>query len=234
MTEKIREILLASGFGISETECDAFCRYAEFLVSENEKYNLTALTGAEDIAEKHFLDSLLSLKHGFEPPEGASVIDVGSGAGLPGIPLKIVRRDLKLTVLDATEKKVRFMSEAARIAGFEVNAVAARAEEAAARPPMREGFDCAVSRGVAALNVLCELCLPFVKVGGVFVAYKGRSAREELAAAENAVKTLGGEAERVEMTKLGDAERGLIFIRKVRPTPEQYPRSFGKIKKKPL
>lgn len=231
MKEKITKLLLASG--VSEAHAAALCGYAEFLVSENEKYNLTALTEPEDIAVKHFLDSLLPLRFGLLP-EGASVIDVGSGAGLPGIPLKIVRPDLELTVLDATEKKVAFMREAALRAGVGVSAVAARAEEAAAKPPMRGGFDIAVSRGVAALNVLCELCLPFVRVGGAFVAYKGRGADDELAAAKNAVAVLGGEVERVERAELGGAERALIVIRKAKPTPEAYPRAFARIKKKPL
>ena len=231
MREIITGILLASG--VPEAHAAALCDYAEFLVSENEKYNLTALTAPEDIAVKHFLDSLLPLRFGLLP-EGAAVIDVGSGAGLPGIPLKVVRPDLELTVLDATEKKVAFMREAALRAGVCVSAVAARAEEAAAKPPMRGGFDIAVSRGVAALNVLCELCLPFVRAGGAFIAYKGRGADDELAAAKNAVAVLGGEVERVERAELGGAERALIVIRKAKPTPEAYPRVFARIKKKPL
>ena len=231
MREEITGILLADG--VTEPQARALCDYAEFLVSENEKYNLTALTAPEDVAVKHFLDSLLPLRFGLLP-EGAKLIDVGSGAGLPGIPLKVARPDLAVTVLDATEKKVAFMREAAGKAGVEISAVCARAEEAAAKPPLREGFDVAVSRGVAALNVLCELCMPFVRVGGAFIAYKGRGADEELAAAKNAIAVLGGEVERVERAPLGDAERALIVIRKVKPTHPVYPRAFAKIKKKPL
>ena len=230
MRETVKEILLAGG--VAAAQAEALCDYAEFLVSENEKYNLTALTAPEDVAVKHFLDSLLPLKFGF-PPQGASVIDVGSGAGLPAIPLAVARPDLDVTALDATEKKVAFIAEAAQVAGAKVTAVAARAEEAA-KPPLRGSFDCAVSRGVAALNVLCELCMPFVKVGGVFLAYKGRGADAELAEAKNAIAVLGGEVERVERAGLGEAERALVFIRKVKPTHEVYPRAFAKIKKKPL
>lgn len=231
MREKINEILLAAG--LTEAQARALCDYAEFLAEENEKYNLTAISSPEEVAVKHFLDSLLPLRFGLLP-DGAKLIDVGSGAGLPGIPLKVARPDLDVTVLDATEKKVAFMRSAAGKAGVSVSAVCARAEKAALKPPLREGFDAAVSRGVAALNVLCELCLPFVRVGGVFVAYKGRGADEELAAAKNAIAVLGGEVERVERATLGDAERALILIRKAKPTHPVYPRAFAKIKKKPL
>ena len=230
MRETVKEILLAGG--VAAAQAEALCDYAEFLVSENEKYNLTALTAPEDVAVKHFLDSLLPLKFGF-PPHGASVIDVGSGAGLPAIPLAVARPDLEVTALDATEKKVAFIERAAQVAGVSVTAIAARAEEAA-KPPLRGSFDCAVSRGVAALNVLCELCMPFVKVGGVFLAYKGRGADAELSEAKNAIAVLGGEVERVERAGLGEAERALVFIRKVKPTHDVYPRAFAKIKKKPL
>ena len=230
MREEIKRILL--GGGVPAEQAEALCDYAEFLVSENEKYNLTALTAPEDIAVKHFLDSLLPLKFGF-PPGGAKVIDVGSGAGLPAIPLAVARPDLDVTALDATVKKVAFIEKAARVAGVKVAAVAARAEEAA-KPPLRGNFDCAVSRGVAALNVLCELCMPFVKVGGVFLAYKGRGADAEIAEAKNAIAVLGGEVERVERAEIGGAERALVFIRKVKPTHDVYPRPFAKIKKKPL
>ena len=230
MRERIKEILLAAG--VAEAQAEALCDYAEFLAGENEKYNLTALTAPEDVAVKHFLDSLLPLEFGL-PPEGASVIDVGSGAGLPAIPLAVARPDLAVTALDATEKKVAFIAQAARIAGAKVTAIAARAEEAA-KPPLRESFDVAVSRGVAALNALCELCLPFVKVGGAFIAYKGRGADEEIAEAKNAVAVLGGKLERVERAPIGDAERALVVIRKVKPTPAAYPRPFARIKKKPL
>lgn len=231
MRERITGILLASG--VTEEQARALCDYAEFLVSENEKYNLTALTAPEDVAVKHFVDSLLPLRFGLLP-EGAKVLDVGSGAGLPGIPLKIARPDLDVTVLDATGKKVAFMREAAGKAGVSVSAVCARAEEAAAKPPLREGFDVVVSRGVAALNVLCELCLPFVRVGGAFVAYKGRGAEDEIAAAKNAIAVLGGKLARVERAPLGDAERALVVIKKIKPAPDAYPRAFAKIKKKPL
>ena len=231
MRERIKEILLAAG--VAEAQAEALCDYAEFLAGENEKYNLTALTAPEDVAVKHFLDSLLPLRFGLLP-ECAKVVDVGSGAGLPGIPLKVARPDLDVTVLDATEKKVAFMREAAGKAGVSVSAVCARAEEAASKPPMREEFDAAVSRGVAALNVLCELCLPFVRVGGVFVAYKGRGADEELAAAKNAIAVLGGRLARVERAPLGDAERALVVIEKIKATPAAYPRAFAKIKKRPL
>lgn len=231
MREEITAVLLAAG--VTEAQARALCGYAEFLAEENEKYNLTAISSPEEVAVKHFLDSLLPLRFGLLP-DGAKVIDVGSGAGLPGIPLKVARPDLDVTVLDATEKKVAFMCEAALKAGVTVSAVCARAEEAALKPPLREGFDVAVSRGVAALNVLCELCLPFVRAGGVFVAYKGRGADGEIAAAKNAIAVLGGKLARVERAPLGDAERALVVIEKVKPTPEAYPRAFARIKKKPL
>lgn len=234
MKEIISSLLRQKVSGITDAQCENFCSYAEFLVAENEKYNLTALTSPEDVALKHFVDSVVSLSLGFEPKEGDTVIDIGSGAGLPGIPLKIMRPEIALTVLDATEKKVNFMRQAAERMGFSVGAVAARAEEAAIRTDMRDSFDYAVSRGVAALNVLCELCMPFVKVGGVFLAYKGKSGEEELDAAKSAIKTLGGKTERVEKISTDGGDRTLIFIRKLSPTPSAYPRQYAKIKKKPL
>jgi len=234
MKEIISSLLRQKVGGITDSQCEKFCDYAQFLVSENEKYNLTALTSPEDVALKHFVDSVVSLSLGFEPKEGESVIDVGSGAGLPGIPLKIMRPEISLAVLDSTEKKVVFMKQAAERIGYSVGAVAARAEEAASRPDMRDSFDYAVSRGVAALNVLCELCMPFVKVGGVFLAYKGKSGEEELDAAKSAIKALGGKTERVEKLSTDGGDRTLIFIRKFSPTPSAYPRQYAKIKKKPL
>lgn len=230
----IKDVLEKEIPDITGEQISAFEKYADFIVTENAKYNLTAITEPGEMAYKHFADSVLPLKFGNEFDGKVKVLDIGSGAGLPGIPLKIMRPVMDLTVLDATAKKVAFMTSACELIGADVIPVTARAEEAAAEGKYREKYDVVVSRGVAALNVLCELCIPFVKKEGLFVAYKGKSADEELADAKNAIHKLGGKVERTEKVSTAAGERQLIYIRKIVKTPDEYPRQFGKIKKKPL
>lgn len=230
----IETVLQKEIAGISKEQTDAFEKYAEFIITENAKYNLTAITDPEEMSYKHFADSVLPIKYGKDFDEKLKVLDIGSGAGLPGIPLKIMKPNIELTVLDATAKKTLFMSNACDLIGADVTSVTARAEEAAGEGKYREQYDIVVSRGVAALNVLCELCIPFVKTGGLFIAYKGKSAEEELAAAGNAIKKLGGRVERKIKAETPAGERELIYIRKSSHTPDEFPRQFSKIKKKPL
>ena len=210
--------------------------YYDMLSRANAVMNLTAITGEDETARKHVLDSAAPLL--LFPMEGASLIDVGSGAGFPGLPLKLLCPALRLTLLDSQRKRVEFLREVCRTLSLtDAECVHARAEDFAARQ-LREAFDFAASRAVARLNVLCELCLPYVKTGGAFLALKGPAAGEELAEAEKAIPALGGTLERVfdyavpgERVKL---RHNVVVIRKMAPTPEKYPRPFAQIKKTPL
>jgi len=209
--------------------------YRQILLRENEKYNLTAITEPEEIRQKHFEDSL-SLLDDIEIPQGASLLDVGSGAGFPGVPLLIARPDLRVTLLDSTAKKAEFLRMVAEELELPLKVVCMRAEVAAHETGMRERYDVVVSRALASLPLLCELCLPFVKVGGVFAAYKGtrEKALMELEAAREAIRILGaGEATiKGETTVYG--ERTRMILRKISQTPTKYPRNYGVILKKPL
>ena len=206
-------------------------QYARLLVEWNEKMNLTGITDPQGISLKHFLDSLLLLKH-YTPPQGAKIIDVGTGAGFPGIPLKLYRPDLRLTLLDSLQKRLRFLEEVSSQLGFAAECVHARAEEGA-RTPLRERFDLVTARAVAALPVLCEYCLPYVKVGGVFAALKGPS--EDAAEAHSAIQLLGGELMGVKYDSIPNGDgRMFVFIKKISQTPTKYPRNSGQIAKKSL
>lgn len=235
MIERVRFGVLAAaeGFALTEQQLEQFDQYAEFLVEYNEKVNLTAITDPEGIEIKHFLDSLLLLK-AVKLGEGASVIDVGTGAGFPSVPAKIVREDLQLTLLDGLNKRIVFLEELSRRLGQQNTALHGRAEEAA-RGELREQFDLATARAVADLRVLAEYCLPFVKVGGVFAALKGPDGPAEVEAAKKAISMLGGKVETVKSFTLpGQQARTVAVIRKVQPTPAKYPRHGGKISKQPL
>ena len=209
-----------------------FRTYYDLLEQRNRVMNLTAINGEDEVAVKHFLDSAAVLLR--FPLSGKSAVDVGSGAGFPGLPLKILVPELKLTLLDAQQKRVDFLADVCAALGFgDVQCLHARAEEAAA---LRERFDYALARAVARLNVLGELCLPFVKVGGAFLALKGPAAEEELQEAQRAVQLLGAKSEEVFDYALPgeDMRHNIVVLRKTAPTPKQYPRRFAQIKKSPL
>ena len=239
MTQPATEAMLTllGQFGISPDpgQLDKFSRYAEFLLEYNEKVNLTAITDPEGIAIKHFADSVIPLS--LVPfPEGSTVIDVGTGAGFPGVPMKILRPDLSLTLLDSLQKRLTFLGELSeRIGQPDNRLVHARAEAAGADPALRGKYDVAVSRAVARLAVLCEYCLPLVRVGGFLVALKGPDCQEELEEARNAIRILGGGEPRQIEYSLGEAgSRSLIIIPKLMPTAKKFPRQRVKINEKPL
>lgn len=207
-------------------------KYAEMLVEWNEKINLTAIIDPEGIAVKHFLDCLMIFKY-VDIPVGASVIDVGTGAGFPGVVMKIARPDIKLTLMDALNKRILFLETLCNELGLEVECVHSRAENITKE--QREAFDFAVARAVANMRVLSEYCLPFVKVGGSFIAMKGSSAAEETKEAENAIAILGGRLQTENLFKLGEVgSRGIINVKKISQNPTKYPRNSSKISKQPL
>lgn len=201
------------------------------LLDANETMNLTAIRDPEEIILKHYADCLLCAD--LIPPN-ARLLDVGCGGGFPCLPLAIVRPDLTITALDATAKKLTFVDAAAKRFGLRVNILCGRAEELGRDPRYRERFDASAARAVAELRVLCEWCLPFVRVGGVFLAMKGSAGREELERSDRALNLLGGRVAAVEEKTLGDAGRVNILFEKTAPTPQTYPRRNAQIRKSPL
>ncbi len=233
------EEILAGGFqalGIPLPEgAPALYRaYLTALAAANRDFNLTAIETEEGAARLHILDSAAVLKAA--DLRGKTVLDVGTGGGLPGLAVAIAEPSAKVTLLDATEKKIRFLEDFSKSAGIGVQCVAARAEELGHDPEYRERFDAVVSRAVARLRVLAELCLPFVKVGGVFLAMKAEDSDEEIAEAENALNTLGARLRDVyEYVIPGtDVTRRVAVVEKLAPTPEKYPRRWAAMQKKPL
>jgi len=221
-------------FGITPTEKigDSFKKYEEILVETNKQFNLTAITESDEVNLKHFVDSISCQSL---VPKGASIIDVGTGAGFPGIPLKIVRDDISLTMIDSLGKRVNFLNTVIDELSLDnASAYHLRAEEAGKNAKFREQFDVATSRAVANLPVLCEYCLPFVSVGGYFLALKGRDADAEVEKAEKAIKILGGKLEKVEEVFWEGLEHRVVVIRKVCKTPAKYPRNAGKPSKEPI
>ena len=217
---------------LTGTQLDLLDKYAELLVSYNEKVNLTAITSPEGIEDRHFADSLLFAA---QPEVQGKLVDVGTGAGFPGIVAKIYKPDLALTLMEPTGKRVEFLKYACGQLGLTGVEFAKERAEEAARKVWREQFDLASARAVAALPMLAEYCLPLVKVGGNFLAMKGASGEEELAAARGAIKKLGGEYRETRTLHLpGGDTRTLILCKKISQTPTVYPRNGGKIAKSPL
>jgi 16S rRNA (guanine527-N7)-methyltransferase len=206
--------------------------YAQYLVEYNEKVNLTAITEHSEVYIKHFLDSLIPLTY-VDIPQGASLIDVGTGAGFPSIPMKLYRPDIKLTLLDSLNKRIVFLESLCEKLHIDVECIHGRAEDFGKDECYREQFDYATARAVANLQVLSEYCMPFVKVGGAFIAMKGLS--EDVTTANKAITTLGGRVSNdVKYTIPPEDSRRIIVVEKVAHTPKQYPRISGKIKSKPL
>lgn len=220
---------------LNEVQLEKFEAYARILVEWNEKINLTAITEPKEIAVKHFIDSLTVLK-AFKIKKNSSMIDVGTGAGFPSIPLKIVRDDINLTLLDSLNKRINFLNQLCDSLDIKAETIHSRAEDAGRSKPYRESFDIAVSRAVANLTSLCEYCIPFVKKGGLFIAMKGKDGLSELEAAKGAINILGGKcSDKNDYITLPDGEKRIIFIiEKLQFTPEKYPRRGVKINKLPL
>lgn len=220
-----------TGMSLTEQQYSMLDKYSELLVEYNKVMNLTGITDPKGISEKHLLDSLLIFKYA-EIPAGAKVIDVGTGAGFPGVPMKIYRPDIYMTLLDSLNKRVNFLKTVSENTE-KMECIHARAEEMGRKPEHREKYDIATARAVAALPVLAEYCMPYVKVGGSFIALKGPG--ENISEGENAVKLLGGEIDKVTEYKLpcGDG-RVMVIIKKVSATSTKYPRSSGQISKNHL
>lgn len=232
--EDLRKGAESFGLALDETALDRFDRYAKALAETNKHLNLTAITDPEGIVTKHFLDSL-SVLSVYSPKRSARCIDIGTGAGFPGSTLLIAQPDLQMTLLDGTQKKLHFVDETLQSMGLYAKILHSRAEEAGQRSEYREQFDLATARAVANLRELSEYCLPFVKVGGTFIAMKSQKTEEEIAEAANAIHLLGGRIDTIHTFSLRDAgERTLILIKKVSQTPPKYPRPSAKIAKQPL
>lgn len=232
--ELLKEEAAKFGVKLDEKALERFEIYAKLLVEWNEKINLTAITDPEGIVMKHFVDSL-SVFSAVEIPEGAKSIDVGTGAGFPGVPMLIARPDLKITLLDSTNKKLNVIRDILEKIGLDCEVLHMRAEEAGQNKQYREKYDFATARAVSNLRELIEYCLPFVKKGGTFISMKSAKADEEIAEGKGAIKLLGGKIKEKKTFELADAgERTIILIEKISPTPGKYPRPSAKIAKNPL
>ena len=235
-TDRIKEAFNQIDISLSEEQAQQFDTYFKMLIQKNEVMNLTAITEFEEVLSKHFLDSLM-MKNLCIPTEGESLIDIGTGAGFPGIPLKIVFPQLKVVLLDSLNKRVQFLNEVITELGLEnITAIHGRAEDIAKKTEYREQFDYCVSRAVANLASLSEYCLPFVKIGGSFIPYKSGKIEDEMKDAKKAVFVLGGSLMEKKELLLpnSDIYRCLLNIKKERVTPKKYPRKAGMPTKEPI
>ena len=222
------------GLEVTPNQASSFQKYIELLIDWNTKINLTTITEPCEVAAKHFLDSIMILKY-VDIPSDAKFIDVGTGAGFPGLPLKVMKPKLKVTLLDGLNKRLKFLKDVSENLYLPVELVHARAEEAGRQKQFRQKFDFASARAVAQLNVLCEYCLPFIKINGTFIAMKGPNPQEEIKNAGNAISLLGCELAKVKEFQLPNGDsRSLIFIKRTKPLSDIYPRHGSKISKKPL
>ena len=230
METTLKEGLTALGLSLPQERQETLCAFARAMVKQNEVMNLTAITEETQVAKLHLLDSLTVLC--CADLKGKSLIDVGCGAGFPGVPLAIACPEAKITLLDSLGKRVKWLEETLPQLGINAECVTARAEEAVAA--RRERYDFATSRAVARLNILLELTAPYVKVGGAVLAMKGAAAKEELSECAGAIKKLGLKLEEVREFPVDGTAHAVIVLRKIAPTPKQYPRRYAKIKQSPL
>ena len=224
--DTLQQLIANNSIPCAENTADKCEAYFKLLVEANKTTNLTRITDEQEAAKMHFFGAIELLKY-IELPKGAKVIDIGTGAGFPGIPLKIARPDLDITLMDSAGKKTAFVKSAAETMGLSVTVLNKRAEEV---PELRETFDFAVSRAVANLNMLTELCIPLLKTGGSLAAFKGERYNEELSEAKGAIKKLYCKTSDIHKLDTG----AIIILTKQKPTPDIYPRRFSKIKKTPL
>lgn len=223
-----------NGMELSDKQIAQFNLYYELLTAKNKVMNLTAITEYNDVVKKHFIDSMM-ISRVLDMKKINSLCDVGTGAGFPGIPLKIVYPHLHLALVDSVGKRVNFLSEVVEKLGLEdVEAIHSRTEDLAHNIKYREKYDLVTARAVASMNVLSEYCIPYAKIGGYFAAYKSGNVEEEIETAKNAVKTLGGKIEKTDMFELYEMGRSIVLIRKVNSTPKIYPRKAGTPSKNPI
>lgn len=224
-----------NGLVLNDDQLEKFQKYMDFLLEYNSHTNLTAITDPEDIMIKHFFDSIVINKF-LDIRKNAKVVDIGTGAGFPGVPIKIFREDIELTLIDSLNKRVIFLNQLMEKLAISANIFHARAEELSHKKEYREVYDLAVSRAVAPLNILCELSLPYVKKGGYFVSLKGSNAQEEINKSKKAIEVLGGKLESVKTLELPENKglRNILIIKKVSNTPMKYPRNNSQISKSPL
>ncbi|MFD3155357.1 16S rRNA (guanine(527)-N(7))-methyltransferase RsmG [Haloimpatiens sp. FM7330] len=224
------------GLILDDKKYEQFIKYKEMIKEWNKKINLTAITEDEEIIKKHFIDSMKIFK--FNPLKKAhKIIDIGTGGGFPGIPMKIIKEDISITLLDSLKKRINFLDEVVRNLDLQnVETIHGRAEDFGVDKTYREKYDVAVSRAVANLAVLSEFCLPFVKVNGYFIALKGPSVKEELNESKKAIKILGGKLEDVIEVDIqgSDLRHNLVVIKKIKEIPKRYPRKAGYVSKKPI
>ena len=226
---EINEMFAKSGMSITEEQYDLMDKYSELLIEYNKVMNLTGITDPEGISEKHLLDSLLIFKH-CTIPENAKVIDVGTGAGFPGVPMKLYRPDLDVTLLDSLNKRINFLKKVSDET-LDMNCIHSRAEDGGKNNELREKFDIAAARAVAAMPVLAEYCLPYVKIGGSFIAMKGPN--ENMYEADEIIEKLGGKIEKITEYELPCGDKRVIAeIKKISATPTKYPRNSSQIAKK--
>ena len=232
--EKFQKGLDELQITLSEEQINRFMKYYEMLIEKNKVMNLTAITEFDEVIEKHFLDSISLIKVK-NLNQKLSVLDLGTGAGFPGIPLKIAFPELEVTLVDSLNKRILFLQEViAELNLKNVSATHERAEIIANDPNFREKFDLCVSRAVANLSTLSEYCLPFVKVGGQFISYKSGECDEEVSAADHAITLVGGKLDRIEKFSLGESGRAFVMIDKISQTKKKYPRKAGTPSKEPL
>ena len=226
----MKNLFLNYGVNVTDKQLESFEKYYSILIEYNKMFNLTAITEKNEVYIKHFVDSVINV----DKLVGEKLIDVGSGGGFPAIPIKIMREDINVTLLEATGKKCEFLKAVIKELDLKnINVINGRAEDLAKDSSYRESFDICTARAVARLNTLCEYCMPFVKVGGQFVSFKG-NATEELEEGLNAIKILGGSVKQAYSYQLDGAGRTLIYIDKVKSTDKKYPRGNGKERKMPL
>ena len=230
MKQTLLEGLPQLGLALPSSVCDTLCAFGAAVVEQNKVMNLTAITEPDQVAKLHLLDSLTVLAT--KELKGKKLIDVGCGAGFPGVPLKIACPDMELTLLDSLGKRMNWLETVLPTLGVDARCVTARAEEAVTT--CREQYDIATSRAVARLNILLELTAPYVKVGGYVLAMKGAAAQEELDQAGKAISILGLKLENVVRYPIDETDHAVIVLKKVKPTPPKYPRRYAKIKQLPL